>query len=233
MMTKASFTNEQWKHLCSLAQIGPVDKKLHKLVPAKETNNHARVCCLQSRKSAPGCKEEHSSDIQLVDDMTQGDIFDQLSISLDVIPMSIPLTSDIRPTPASLLADNRHGRGDAAEPQPTEGGKAFNPEVRASTPHKAGTSLPMAGSGQPDLRSRTLPRQSSLSSSTYGPLTSRFGPRGDKKQWSKLHTAGSSQQLRQQTVGTRPFISTFGPRVDKQQWLKQRPTAGSGQQLQQ
>ena len=67
MMTKASFTNEQWKHLCSLAQIGPVDKKLHKLghaggltqqeldemavtektvrTPAKEKVHRARVCC--------------------------------------------------------------------------------------------------------------------------------------------------------------------------------------------
>ena len=120
MMTKASFTNEQWKHLCSLAQIGPVDKKLHKLVPAKETTNHARVCCLQSRMTAPGCKGTtpqaraygYSSDFS----------------------MSIPLTSDVRPTPASNYQLYFGSARDVTEPQPTEGGGALKPEVEKSDP---------------------------------------------------------------------------------------------------
>ena len=130
MMTKASFTNEQWKHLCSFAHIGPVDKKLYKLGraggltqqeldemavtektvrnPAKEKVHRARVCCLQNKKSAPGCKgvlpitsreEEHSNDIQLVDDMTQGDIFDQLSISLKHPLQAVSCPPDVEKEP--------------------------------------------------------------------------------------------------------------------------------------
>ena len=48
MMTKASFTNDQWKNLCSLAQIGPVDKKL--FVSDKDSVAPAKILCLQKRK---------------------------------------------------------------------------------------------------------------------------------------------------------------------------------------
>ena len=42
MMTKASFTNEQWRNLCSLAQIGPVDKKLYEQCPTASEHGLTR-----------------------------------------------------------------------------------------------------------------------------------------------------------------------------------------------
>ena len=77
-------------------------------VPARKKVHRARVCCLQSIKSAPGCKgvlpitsreEEHSNDIQLVDDMTQGDIFDQLSISLKHPLQAVSCPPDVEKEP--------------------------------------------------------------------------------------------------------------------------------------
>ena len=51
----------------------------------------------------------------------------------------VPLTSDVRPTPASKVRLYHGQARDVTEPQPTEGDKAFNPEVIASAPHVAGS----------------------------------------------------------------------------------------------
>ena len=59
MMTKASFTNEQWRTLCSLAQIGPVDKKL--FMTDKDENQCARICCVQYKQTNPELPSPSSS----------------------------------------------------------------------------------------------------------------------------------------------------------------------------